>query len=73
VPMTGTRGVWRRLLDDESGQDIIEYALLAGFVALASLPALGAIQSALRSAYLGWNSAMDRCWQMPEPGHGGGC
>ncbi len=65
--------VLRRFVSDESGQDSIEYALLAGLVALLTIPALDAIRSALRTAYLSWNAAMLKCWRMPAPGTGGGC
>ena len=65
--------VLRSLIVDEKGQDLIEYALLAGLVALATVPALAAIQAALNVTYVSWNAAMQGCWQMPDPGHGGGC
>jgi Flp pilus assembly pilin Flp len=67
------RRVLRSLVADDKGQDLIEYALLAVLVALLTIPALNAIQAALNVTYQGWNTAMQRCWQMPEPGHGGGC
>jgi Flp pilus assembly pilin Flp len=65
--------VLRSLVADEEGQDLLEYALLAAFVALVSIPAVNAIHAALNGTYVSWNAAMLRCWQMPEPGHGGGC
>ena len=63
----------RRLVVEDDGQDLVEYALLAAFVALASIAGLDAVRTALRSAYLGWNVASQACWQMPAPGAGGGC
>ena len=63
----------RRLASDESGQDVIEYALIAALVAVASIPAVNLIEDALRTAYLSWGAAMLRCWRMPAPGSGGGC
>lgn len=63
----------RSVVVDDRGQDVIEYALLAALVALVTIPALNAIQAALNVTYVGWNTAMLRCWQMPESGHGGGC
>jgi Flp pilus assembly pilin Flp len=65
--------LFRRLLADDSGQDLLEYVLLAALVALASLPGINALQAALHSAYLSWNTSMAQCWQMPAPGAGGGC
>jgi len=63
----------RRFVIDERGQDTIEYALLAALVAVLTIPALDAVRSALRIAYLSWNTAMVKCWRMPVPGTGGGC
>ena len=63
----------RRLIDDESGQDVLEYALLAALVAIVSIPAINALQTALKTSYLSWNDGLMRCWRMPEPGAGGGC
>ena len=65
--------VLRAVVADDRGQDLLEYALLAALVALVAIPAVAAIQAALNTTYVGWNAAMLRCWQMPEPGHGGGC
>jgi Flp pilus assembly pilin Flp len=65
--------MWRALIDDDRGQDVIEYALLAGLIALVTAPALVALQLALKASYNSWNTATLKCWQMPEPGHGGGC
>ncbi len=61
------------LVVDENGEEILEYALLVALVVLVTIPALNAIQAALKVTYVSWNAAMLRCWQMPEPGHGGGC
>jgi Flp pilus assembly pilin Flp len=63
----------RRLVADDRAQDLVEYALLAAFVALASIAALDPLRTALRTAYLNWNAASQSCWQMPAPGSGGGC
>ena len=41
----------RRLILDDQGQDLIEYAFLAIFVALAVTVGLGAISSGLNTGY----------------------
>ncbi len=41
----------RRLLLDDSGQDLVEYALLVAFVGLTALAAWLAIQDSLGAAY----------------------
>lgn len=38
-------------LNDESGQDLIEYALLASFIAIVSVAALGTLGQTLKAAY----------------------
>ena len=66
-------GRLRRLLADEDGQDLVEYALLAAFIALASIAGINALRAAMFGAYTSWNAATQECWQMPAPGAGGGC
>ena len=63
--------VLRRLVVDEKGQELVEYALLAAFVVLATIVALQNIEGAMRNAYVSWNTAMLGCWKMPAPGAGG--
>jgi pilus assembly protein Flp/PilA len=38
-------------LDDERGQDIVEYALIAALVALAAIAAVGRVGSAVSSVF----------------------
>ena len=67
------RRVLSALVVDETAQDIVEYALLVALVALLTVGALTKFPGALNKAYVSWNTAMMRCWQMPEPGPGHGC
>jgi Flp pilus assembly pilin Flp len=64
---------FHRVVIDESGQDSIEYALMAGLVAVLTIPALNAIQSTLKTVYQSWIDGLKRCSRMPAPGTGGGC
>ena len=66
-------GVLRSLVADETGQDLIEYALLVALVALATVPAILKFQAVMYSTYVSWYTAAMGCWQMPNPGQGGGC
>jgi Flp pilus assembly pilin Flp len=50
------RSALKRLLVDEEGQDIVEYALLVAFVGLAVLAAWIAIQNAVANGYLNWDA-----------------
>ena len=63
----------RRVVAAEEGQDVVEYALLAALVALASVVAIRAVQTTMQTTYVSWNTATQSCWQMPAPGAGGGC
>jgi|CXWL01.1.fsa_nt_gi Flp pilus assembly pilin Flp len=62
----------RRLVRETKGQDLVEYALLAGFVALASAAALPLIEGALQTTYVSWGANTEALSCMPDPG-GGGC
>ncbi len=42
--MKNLKNVAAMLLNDESGQDLIEYALVAGLISLAAITALGLIK-----------------------------
>jgi pilus assembly protein Flp/PilA len=45
------RSLLRRLKNDEAGQDLIEYALLAAFVALGSVAALIVLGPAIKTLF----------------------
>ena len=57
----------RRLILEEAGEDLVEYALLAALVALAGAAALSAMQVALRAAYVSWDARHQALWVMPPP------
>ncbi len=46
-------GVMTRLRRDDSGQDLIEYALLAGFISLVAILAITAVGSGVNSVFGG--------------------
>lgn len=52
---------------DESGQDLVEYALLAMFVALATMAGLKAIENAIGAEYVGWDTDEQNLWIPPDP------
>ena len=55
------------LLSDDSGQDLIEYALLATFIALAGVAGFIAISDALGDTYVDGNDAVYDLWEVPAP------
>ena len=56
-----------RLLSDEHGQDLVEYALLTGLIAVAGMLLFPAIQSAMADAYQDWNDNAQAIWEVPPP------
>ena len=67
-----TGALFRRLVRENGGQDIVEYALLAALVALASVAVLSGIQTVLGTTYTTWDANTELLSCMPDPG-GGGC
>jgi Flp pilus assembly pilin Flp len=53
---------------DDSGQDIIEYGLLAAFIGIVCIAVWASIEGHLRDAYLGYDSDIQGLWQPPNPG-----
>lgn len=45
-----TLRIWKDLVQDESGQDLIEYALVAGLVGAVCVAALGTLATAIQTA-----------------------
>jgi Flp pilus assembly pilin Flp len=57
----------RRLLTDESGQDLLEYALLSAFIGLAGVTVFNTIGATMQTSYTSWVNAADTAVEMPEP------
>ena len=59
----------RSLLEDERGQDLIEYALLSATIGLAGYAVFSSIGGDMASAYTSWNGAVrsDALVEMPDP------
>ena len=57
----------RRLLADESGQDLIEYMLLTAFIAIAGYLGIQVLGSEMNASYRSWDSATQGAWETPEP------
>jgi len=63
---TLTRAV-RRFLSDEEAQDLVEYAYLCVFVALASLVIWQNVVTALGTHYTTVNTGVQQLWEPPDP------
>jgi Flp pilus assembly pilin Flp len=59
---------WRLLRRDESGQDILEYGLLALIIGLAGILSFPAIVGKLSAGYANENAAIQADWQPCDPG-----
>jgi Flp pilus assembly pilin Flp len=56
-----------RVIADDGGQDLIEYALLTALIGIAGLLALSALSTRMGTAYSGWNTAGQNAWQPCPP------
>jgi Flp pilus assembly pilin Flp len=56
-----------RLICDDDGQDLVEYAFLCLFVALATVAGWMAIRTAMTGAYGVMDSAEQDLWEPPNP------
>jgi Flp pilus assembly pilin Flp len=61
------KAILRRWLLDDSGQDLIEYLLLASFIAIASWVGLQLMETAINTTYQSWDKASQEIWEVPEP------
>lgn len=57
-----------RLLGDESGQDLIEYALLTTVVGFAAIVVFDVLRDAIAFTYGTWNESANDIWETPNPG-----
>ena len=55
-----------RLIRDESGQDLIEYGLLASILAISGVLVFPRIKSGMDSAFSNWGTAVYNLWT-PNP------
>jgi len=60
--------VFLRLLRDDEGQDVVEYALLASTIGLSAALSFQLILSVIGVAYRGWVNNVNGLWEPPAPG-----
>ena len=56
----------QRLYADAGGDDLIEYALLCAFVALASVLGFQLMGSSMNTAYQSWDTAQQDRWDLNQ-------
>ena len=64
---SGSRAFLARLFDDDSGQDLVEYALLTVVVGLAGAVAAPQISDAIDFVYGTWVTETNDLWVSPDP------
>jgi pilus assembly protein Flp/PilA len=57
--MKNLKQILSNLLKDESGQDLIEYALVAAIVSLAAVTTLGTLASSISAAFTSINTKLN--------------
>jgi len=63
--MQNFRQLVRNLISDESGQDLIEYALVASLVALAAIAGMKTIAAQINSAFTSISTSLSSAIQRP--------
>jgi Flp pilus assembly pilin Flp len=61
------RALIARLLAEEAGQDLLEYALLTTLVGLLGAASADFIRSAIAFVYGTWVSTTNNLWESPPP------
>lgn len=61
----------RRLLEDEDGQDTIEYVLVTAGIGIVSIATWPLIEAAIASTYQALDTNTQNLWVPPDPGGGG--
>jgi len=60
-------GQFTRLLFEDNGQDVIEYALLTAFIGLSGAAAWDAMRASLSGAYTGVSASVWDLWEPADP------
>lgn len=64
------RGFLSGLLDDDRGQDLLEYALLTAAIGLAATVVFDHMREAIRNTSQSWDQGVNNLWQPSDPGVG---
>ena len=57
----------RRLIRDDRGQDVIEYALLTATIGLVGSAAWALMADNIETVYTGWDTGVNDLWEPPDP------
>lgn len=56
-----------RLIAEEHGQDLVEYALLTAAVSVAAVLGIAALGGAINSVYTAWDTRTQDLWEPEAP------
>jgi len=56
-----------QFFSDDSGQDLIEYALLTAIIGISGVLILEALSMTMGAAYSSWNTASQNAWEPGPP------
>lgn len=59
--------LFTRLVAEEEGQDLIEYALLTGAIGLCGVVGFELFGGAINAAYASWTTGTNDLWEVPDP------
>jgi Flp pilus assembly pilin Flp len=62
-----TMSAMARLLGDDAGNDLIEYALLAAVVGVAGAATLAIFPGVINDVYSSWDAATQDIWEPQDP------
>ena len=57
----------KRLLREETGQDLIEYALLTAAIGFAGVVGINLLGAAINTTYASWDTSVNSLWEVPAP------
>jgi Flp pilus assembly pilin Flp len=57
-----------RLMREDDGQDVIEYALLTAGIGIVSIATWPLIEAGIVSTYEAMNADTQDAWEVPDPG-----
>lgn len=60
--------IWWRLLREEDGQDVVEYALLTASVGLMGIATWPLITASIGTTYQRLDTQTQDLWEVPDPG-----
>lgn len=68
MTISASSRIVKRLVAEDRGQDLIEYALLTAGIGLAGLAVWPAITAAIGVAYGNLDTNTQNLWEVPNPG-----